>query len=452
MKKIRIDDLRIGMVVVKMDHSWISHPFLTSRKRIASERQIRLLKESGVDEVYVDIAESPAGSAPAAEGAAPQGPPDAPVFRGETAAAPPDVPFAVEVRAARAVQRETHSVVRDVLRDVRLGRTVESEKVGRAVSGMIDSIFRNQDALTSLTRLKGYDEYTFVHSVNVCVLSLALGRALGLSRDDLGRMGVGALLHDTGKMRIPGAILNKTGKLSAEEFDVIKRHPAHGAEILAKAGGISESSIHVALQHHERRSGSGYPHGVSGIRIEAYAQIVSIMDVYDAMTTDRSYQKAFPAYEAIRRIYEWGKRDFNAAYVERFIQCVGIYPVGTIVQLDTGEIGVVSSINHEKLLRPGVILVWKDASTRYAEPRPADLSEPAGEAQSFRRTIVRPLAPGSFGIDPEAYLAPPEAAAAALGGRVRRPAHGACISIKVYILDCRSGRPGRNTPCSSACL
>lgn len=416
MKKIRIGDLRIGMIVVKMDHSWISHPFLTSRKKITSEKQIRLLEESGVGEVYVDVPGDP-DDGRAAEGKAPPGSPDASGLEREPAAAPappPEVPFDLEVQAARAVQRETHSVVRDVLHDVRLGKTVESEKVGRAVSGLIDSIFRNQDALTSLTRLKGYDEYTFVHSVNVCVLSLALGRSLGLSRDDLGRMGVGALLHDTGKMRIPSGILNKTGKLSPEEFDIIKRHPVQGAELLTKAGGISESSVHVALQHHERRSGGGYPHGVTGIRIEAYAQIVSIMDVYDAMTTDRSYQKAFPAHEAIRKIFEWGKRDFNAKYVERFIQCVGIYPVGTLVELDTGEIAVVSSVNHGKLLRPEVVLVCKDPSTRYPEPRPADLAEPGGEAQSFKRTIVRPLAPGSFGVDPEAFLSRPEIAAAAL--------------------------------------
>jgi HD-GYP domain-containing protein (c-di-GMP phosphodiesterase class II) len=292
---------------------------------------------------------------------------------------------------ARAVQREAQIVIRDIMQDVRLGKNIESDRVKRVVNNMIDSIFANQSALASLTRIKDYDEYTFVHSINVCILCLTLGRHLNFSREELEQMGIGALLHDVGKMRIPPYILNKPGKLTEEEFNEVKKHPLYTLEVLDKSHGIPDSSKQVALQHHERYNGRGYPRGLRGEEITRFGQIAAIIDVYDAITADRVYKKAIPLHEGIRIIYQGVKEDFSQLLVEHFIQCMGIYPAGTLVLLDSEEIGIVCAVNPEKLLRPNVMLIFRDPKTRYPQPFTVDLMEKREDGAWFKRTIVMPL-------------------------------------------------------------
>ena len=309
---------------------------------------------------------------------------------------PPDshqghIILAKEIEMARVVQREAQIVIRDIMQDVRLGKNIESDRVKRVVNNMIDSIFANQAALASLTRIKDYDEYTFVHSINVCILCLTLGRHLNFSREELEQMGIGALLHDVGKMRIPPHILNKPGKLTEEEFNEVKKHPLYTLEVLDKSQGIPDSSKQVALQHHERYNGRGYPRGLRGDEIARFGQIAAIIDVYDAITADRVYKKAIPLHEGIRIIYQGVKEDFSQLLVEHFIQCVGIYPAGTLVLLDSEEIGIVCAVNPEKLLRPNVMLIYRDSKTLYPQPFIADLMEKGEDGGWFKRSIVMPL-------------------------------------------------------------
>ncbi|GAB4239400.1 MAG: HD-GYP domain-containing protein [Deltaproteobacteria bacterium] len=389
-KKIRIDDLCVGMVIEKMDRPWTEHPFLTNRKKITSEDQIRALRAYGIEEVYID----------AEDGADTNGPDPRDEWSDLEVPLEKEVPLDEELRYAEATHREAQHLVRDVMQDVRLGRNIESEKVSRVVGGMIDSIFRNADALSSLTRLKGYDDYTFVHSVNVGVLSLALGRSFAMSRRELEALGIGALLHDTGKIRVPAGILNKPGRLDDAEMEEIRRHPLYSVEVLEGAGGIPDESKRVALQHHERWNGNGYPHGITGEEIGPFGQIAAICDVYDAMTSDRVYAKGMPPHEGIRKIHGWAGMHFSEELVHRFIRCMGIYPVGTVVQLDTREVGVVTSLNREKVLRPRLTLLFRDLRTRLPEPVSVDLEEKAPGGRRFARTIVGPLDPSGLGIDP----------------------------------------------------
>jgi len=414
---------------------------------ITSENQIEKLRQYGVQEVYIDPERGE--DAVASETAEPSRDPSARGTAGvkeklvsETTAQTPDpsvqtivgteeekvllqklpapapqtimdysvaaskesILLAKEIEMARVVQREAQVVIRDIMQDVRLGKNIESDRVKRVVNNMIDSIFSNQAALASLTRIKDYDEYTFVHSINVCILCLTLGRHLNLSREELEQMGIGALLHDVGKMKIPPHILNKPGTLTEEEFNEVKKHPLYTMEVLEKAHGIPEASKQVALQHHERYNGRGYPRGLRGEQIGRFGQIAAIIDVYDAITADRVYKKAIPLHEGIRMIYQGIKEDFNQLLVEHFIQCVGIYPAGTLVLLDSEEIGIVCAVNPGKLLRPNVMLIYQNPKTRYPQPFVVDLMEKGEDSQWFKRTIVMPLDCRQWNIHVDDFL------------------------------------------------
>jgi HD-GYP domain-containing protein (c-di-GMP phosphodiesterase class II) len=430
-----------------LDTIWFKHPFLTGKKMITSENQIEKLRQYGVQEVYIDPERGE--DAVASETAEPSRDPSARGTAGvieklvsETTAQTPDpsvqtivgteeekvllqklpapapqtimdysvaaskesILLAKEIEMARVVQREAQVVIRDIMQDVRLGKNIESDRVKRVVNNMIDSIFSNQAALASLTRIKDYDEYTFVHSINVCILCLTLGRHLNLSREELEQMGIGALLHDVGKMKIPPHILNKPGTLTEEEFNEVKKHPLYTMEVLEKAHGIPEASKQVALQHHERYNGRGYPRGLRGEQIGRFGQIAAIIDVYDAITADRVYKKAIPLHEGIRMIYQGIKEDFNQLLVEHFIQCVGIYPAGTLVLLDSEEIGIVCAVNPGKLLRPNVMLIYQNPKTRYPQPFVVDLMEKGEDSQWFKRTIVMPLDCRQWNIHVDDFL------------------------------------------------
>lgn len=452
LKKIKIEDLKVGMLIVNLDRSWFKHPFLTSKKTITSEKQIQKLREYGIREVYIDpekgrevllpqtLQEVLAPSAPAVgeteqgtkigPGPAPQEELESPshlpdqrdsiaywekivpnveekFFSRQTAIGitPEDkVPFSGEIEAARQVQRQAQVVVKDIMQDIRLGKNIESGPVKNVVHRMIDSIFNNRTALASLTRIKDYDEYTFVHSINVCILSLTMGRHLNFSREELEQIGIGALLHDAGKMKISPHILNKPGKLTEEEFHEIKKHPLYSLELLERAEGIPGVSRQVALQHHERYNGRGYPYGLKGNEIGRFGQIAAIIDVYDAITSDRAYKKAIPPHKAMRELYQGGKEDFNQLLVEFFIQCVGIYPVGTLVLLDSEEIGIVYAVNPEILLRPNVLVLYRDSKTFYPKAFLVDLTEKKPNSEWFKRTIVMPLDSQRWNIRMDDYL------------------------------------------------
>jgi HD-GYP domain-containing protein (c-di-GMP phosphodiesterase class II) len=459
LQKIKVEDLEIGMFIADIGLPWFKHPFLTKKKKIVSEDQIQKLKDSGILEIYIDpdkglsIASgrfekkdsTPSAGPSASEIRAKEASSYTAVETGRTvemgdrtaATGPTDdvkagdpqvsvleeiarnveektsrkktpplkiLSSAEEIEISRTVRRDAQVLVRDIMHDIRMGKNIDSGRVKRVVNNMIDSIFRNQDAMIGLSRIRGYDEYTFVHSVDVCVLCLTLGRHLDFNRDKLQQIGIGALLHDTGKMKVPNHILNKPGRLTQDEFEEIKKHPVYGAEILESAGGIPEESKEVTLRHHERYNGKGYPYGLKAEEIGYFGQLAAITDVYDAVTSDRCYGKAILPYEGIRKIYEGAKEEFNQLFVERFIQCIGIYPVGTLVQLDTWEIGIVFSINHEIVLRPHVLLVRKDSGKSYEVPALVDLTERAEDQQRFKRTILRPLDPQKWDLNISYYL------------------------------------------------
>lgn len=477
LKRIPVDDLKLGMFIVNLGRSWLAHPFLRNQFSITSPKQITKLKKYGIKEVYIDprrgldvsfpkIELEPPDPPPAEELEAPQeahlydkqraisgrpslvpssGPSPLPLkgeppFSGagpNVSFEPPeksdsmaywrenvkkveeslpsyedtlripfddDVPYANEIESARAIQWEAQNIVRNVMNDVRMGKSIESERVKRVVNSMVDSILRNQDALVSLTRMRSLDEYTFVHSLDVCILSLSLARHLNLSREEMMEIGIGALLHDVGKMRLPTQVLKKPDTLSESEWVEVRKHPVYSLEILEASEGIPDSSKQLALQHHERYNGSGYPFALKGDTIGTYGQIVGIVDFYDAITSDRPYQKAIQPHEAIRLVYDRGEGEFNRLMVERFIQCIGIYPFGTLVLLDTEEMGIVCGVRPDVLLRPNVLIIYQNSRTPYPEPFLADLTEKVDHSSWYKRSIIMPLDPSKWNIRVDDYL------------------------------------------------
>lgn len=300
--------------------------------------------------------------------------------------------FHEELKDAKSVRDEAEVVVREFLNSVRLGKDIDTPAVHDNIDRMIDSLFRNQDALASLARLKSVDDYTFAHSVNVCILSLTLGRHMGLKRESLHDLGIGAILHDVGKMLVPPGILKKPGSLTDSEFSEMKRHSLLGGELLLKTREIKEESRIVALQHHEKYDGNGYHKKLRGKDIHLYARIASVADVYDAMTSNRVYQKGMVPEEAMKKMYLMRETHFEPELVERLIKCLGIYPIGTIIELNTGEISIVKMTNHTHPLQPVVTMLFDKEKRPFLEPFAVDLKDEIG------RWIVSSRDSDAFGV------------------------------------------------------
>ncbi|MFZ5508877.1 MAG: HD-GYP domain-containing protein [Pseudomonadota bacterium] len=402
LKKIRIDQLKPGMFVHDLNCNWTDHPFLRNRFLVGGDKDVQRIRDAAVKELYIDtarggdVADAPTREEVIAEldremAAAAQGP-----------AAPVRHSVAAEMARAQAVHRQAHRVVRSVMQDVRLGRAVQLEQVEPVVENITSSILRNSGALLSLCLIKNKDDYTFLHSVSVCTLMVAFCRSVGMDADTIRQAGIGGLLHDTGKMMVPDAILNKPGRLTDEEFALIKRHPEEGYAVLVRTPGIGEMPLDITLHHHERMDGSGYPKSLPGESITTLAQMAAIVDVYDAITSDRCYHKGMAPTEALRKIFEWSKFHFNPQLVQAFLRCIGIYPVGTLVLLESGRLGVVTEQNEAQLLQPRVKVFFSTKSNAYIKPEEIDLSRPMGKGGADR--IVGHEAPEKWRVDPARFL------------------------------------------------
>jgi putative nucleotidyltransferase with HDIG domain len=403
-KTIPLDQLTIGMSVVGMDRSWLDTPFLRHRILITRRAQIDKLRRAGVGTVVIECEPCPE---PVTVALPPIGnSPDSNLTRstdessdGRRTARP--TAFEEELPVAHDVYRSAKGLVEAAMQDVRIGRAINSDAVSRLVTAMVDSILRNADALVSLSRLKSFDEYTFFHSVNTSILALALGRRLGFSPDMLHLLGSGTLLHDIGKTKIPLDILNKPGRFEPHEFEIMKQHALRGVEVLSVTTGFQEEIIRPALEHHERVDGTGYPFGRNRAELTPFGLIASVVDIYDAMTSDRCYHKGMPAHRVLQHLYTLGQDGhLDSIYVQQFIQCVGVYPVGSCVLLNTGEAGIVSQLHQDQPVSPKLILV-RDANLCTMAPKAIDLREQDPDPS---RKIVAVLDSKELSIDVEMYL------------------------------------------------
>ncbi|ADH87059.1 HD-GYP domain-containing protein [Desulfurivibrio alkaliphilus] len=396
--KIPVSDLQPGMYVRRFDCGWLQHPFLFNRRKVKSAADIERLKNWGVRHVYVEV-EHPRPARPAPEPAPVQPPPapgPLPMADLPEMGAGKQVPLSRELVRAEKARRQAKTVAKDLLRSVREGKELKLKEAETAVSGLDTSISHNKDALLLLMRLRNTDEYTFEHSVNVGVLLLAFCHSLGFDRETTRTIGLGGLLHDVGKMAVPPHILNKPGKLSEEEFRQIKEHVLKARRILAATAAISLPVAKIALEHHERFDGTGYPYGLNGEAISRGGQMASIADVFDALSADRCYHRGMEQAEVLRRLYGWRHSHFNAELVQRFIKCIGIFPPGTLVRLESGMLAVVVE-SGQNLLQPVVRLVYDTNRDWAVFPRDLDLAKP-GKGGADR--IICHELPARWGINP----------------------------------------------------
>ncbi|HEY0847327.1 MAG TPA: HD-GYP domain-containing protein [Noviherbaspirillum sp.] len=404
-KKIDVHQLRVGMFVHDLICHWMDHPFVRNRFLLSSEEEIRKIVEAGIHEVYIDPGKGlDVRDAPTAEQVRYTLEQEIVDIASRQPAAPARVSLAEELARAKQIKNQAHQLVRNVMHDARLGKAIELDQVEPVVESITASILRNPGALTGLLRIKNKDDYTFLHSVSVCTLLVAFCRSAGMEATTIRQAGLGGLLHDTGKALVPDAVLNKPGRLSDEEFDIIRKHPQDGHDILLKSPDIGEIPLDITLRHHERMDGSGYPGKLTGEKISTLAQMAAIVDVYDAITADRCYHKGMPAAEALRRIYEWSKFHFNPLQVQSFMRCVGIYPVGTLVRLESGRLGVVTEPHETNLLAPKVKVFFSIKSNTYIQPQEIDLSRPLGLGGGDR--IVSHESPEKWRVDPMLFFNP----------------------------------------------
>ncbi|OGB40658.1 MAG: phosphodiesterase, partial [Burkholderiales bacterium RIFOXYC2_FULL_59_8] len=307
-----------------------------------------------------------------------------------------------EMGRARVVLSEANRIIGEVMHGARLGRQIEQEKVDHVVSEMSESVLRNKDALLSLCRIKEKDNYTFLHSVSVGVLLMSFSRTFNLKNEDMQLLGTGGMLHDIGKTRVPDRILNKTGALTPDEFSTIQRHVVYGQNILAEMPNISQTSYEVVAQHHERYDGSGYPLKLKGADMSIYGQMASIVDVYDAITSDRCYRKGMDPTVALRKMFEWSKFHFDPVLIQTFVRTIGIYPVGTLVMLESRKIAVVIDQQGRDLTRPLVLVVFDALKHCHLTPQDVDLSKPLGHGGGDK--IVSHESAEQWRIDPYQYI------------------------------------------------
>jgi putative nucleotidyltransferase with HDIG domain len=313
-------------------------------------------------------------------------------------------PVETEMAYAREIEHGARETLLTILEDARLGKSLDTPRVRQVVNRMTESILRNPDAMTWLTHLKKKHEYTATHSLRVCVLSLVFGRHLGYDRERLNILGIGALLHDIGKLKVSNEILDKPGRLTAEEYEVMKSHVPEGLKLLENENGIPAVALEVVGRHHERYNGKGYIAGLTGDTIGEFGLISALADTYDAMTSDRSYHPGRTPVDALKTIYDGRENTFHPWLAEQFIQCMGIYPIGSVVELSTGGVGVVISANRQRRLRPRVALVLSPDKKRYNPAPILDLMQVTQDTQGKPYEIRSVLPPGAFGINPTDYI------------------------------------------------
>ncbi|MFN7752278.1 MAG: HD-GYP domain-containing protein [Pseudomonadota bacterium] len=373
LKRIPVENLRPGMFVNSLCGSWLSHAFWRKRFEVKSREDIARLARGGVRDVMIDTERGLDIDRPLAE-AAPSPSPRTPLP--VAAAAPTAARVAVEeeLEQAARVCRQARAGMVSMFAEARMGHAVDTSSAMGLVEDIGASIERNPLALVSMARLKSADDYTFMHSVAVCGLMLALGRQLGLEGDELREAGLAGLLHDLGKAQISASLLNKPARLDEAEWREIRRHPVLGHALLERAGSAAEIALDVCLNHHERMDGGGYPAGLDGSRLSLHARMASVCDVYDAITSNRPYKAGWDPGESIRRMAEWAPEHFDERVFKAFVRSVGIYPVGSLVRMASGRLGVVIDQGERSLTTPRVKLFFSTSAGIHIPPQVIDLS------------------------------------------------------------------------------
>ena len=392
--EINVKDLKVGMYVAKLDKPWEESNFLYQGFELKNQADINAVKEQ-CEFVFIDVKKQ--NRNPKLESI------DTPYSKGwlETRIPPNKLSsFEKEIEHAGYVYQKTSNLIRSFMEDLTLGITVLNAKA--AVAECVDSILKAPDALLWMTKIKKSDSHTSQHSINVCIYAIALGRHLNLPVKELNNLGLCGLMHDLGKMSVPLAVLNKPGKLDPDELIIMQSHAKLGWKLLRSSSHIYEGAIDVAHSHHERLDGNGYPRKLTAEKITPFTRIVTVVDVYDALTSDRVYHKGRTHLEAINIMNKMCGTHLDPDLTHKFIECLGIYPPGSIVEMSNGEIAIVVETNQKYRLKPKIILLL-DKHKKPRTERMIDLSNICLDKSRQDYRITKFVRSEDYGIDLKKY-------------------------------------------------
>ncbi len=393
LKRIDVSHLSQGMFIHEFCGSWMEHPFWRTRFLLKSDHDLRRIRGSSIQEVWIDTdrgldvaPHAPATTRSEADDAIDSALASIDAQPGALTAAPsvPSAPrradrgpatMTEELHRASAICHTAKTAVVSMFREARMGQAIDARDAASLVEEISGSLTRNPGALISLARLKTANEYTYMHSVAVSALMVALARQLGLDAATVQQAGMAGLLHDLGKAGIADAILNKPGALTDEEFDTMRSHPALGHAMLRPCG-LAPQVLDACLHHHEKIDGTGYPHRLMGSDVHLLARMSAICDVYDAITSNRPYKAGWDPSESLRRMAEWTKGHFDSRLFQAFVKCMGIYPTGSLVRLSSGHLAIVLEQSPGTLLAPRVRAFFSLSSGLRIAPETMDLSDP----------------------------------------------------------------------------
>lgn len=392
--QVRTNFLKIGMYVSELDKPWTESRFLFQGFPINSEEDLLALQEE-CDWVYVDFpSDKQYQTYLETVSAEPQSKPQ---HSAELSALQEELP------RAQTNYRSSTKLVKNVMQNIIRDEDFELEPVKKAVEECVDSILHNPDALMLLSNIKNADEYTAEHCMRVAIMAIAFSKFLGLGEEELQAIGIGAMLHDVGKVKIPDEILNKPGKLTPAEYRIMQDHAVEGFKILKEKKLLSAGVIDIAHSHHERLDGNGYPRRLLAHQISRYAKIVSIVDTFDAITSERVYSPALSPSYAFKVILDNSETQFDAKFAKKFVEWMGIYPVGSIVEMHTGELGIVTRVHQEQKLKPRVLLVT-DENKSSGYQHIIDLANMATHSSGVPYQIKTIHPNGAFGIDLKTFV------------------------------------------------
>ena len=388
-KKVSVDFLKPGMYVSNIDRPWVETDFLFQGFLIKSQDEIDKLKQF-CTYVFIDIE---------------RGDPAEVYVTTNSDESGIDMKVEEELSRAKATYSRLTDEFNNIINAIKSGRKLDFEIIKKDIHLLVEGGLRNSDAYLLLTKLKTRDNYTYTHCLSSSIFGIMMGKQMGLQSAQLQELALCCMFFDIGKIKLPKELLIKEGALDDEEILLVKNHVLDSVEILKTTQGIPSSVIEVALNHHERFNGSGYPTGKKGAEIPVFARIAGIVDTYDAITSQRIYRKQASHEKAIKELYNLRDIDFQADMVEMFIQCLGIYPTGSLVELNTGEVGIVLQQNKISRLKPRIMIILnrKKEFNNYF-PIINLLTDGHGKNEQPLE-ISRTLEPDSYGINPsEFYL------------------------------------------------
>ncbi|MEW6981139.1 HD-GYP domain-containing protein [Colwelliaceae bacterium 6471] len=369
--EIKIEELAIGNYVVEIVKQRGNYN-LTKGGHIKNDNVIQNLAKKGVETLLIDTSKQlDVQTAP--ETAEQQPSTDIPTeyeIRSST------TPVILEINKARKLFKESKDIQRKVFDDALSGREINMEAVTDVTNKTIDAIFKNPDSLACIINIRKKDEYLLEHSVSVSILMTIFSRFLKIDRSLVLELSIGAFLHDVGKIMIPDEILNKPGKLTDSEFEIMKSHVNHSIEVIENTPDISKLSLEVAALHHEKLDGQGYPFQVPAENISTYGRMITICDIFDALTANRVYKDGYSHVKAFSILRNLAQKDhLDTRLVDLFIKCMGVYPVGTLVELHSNKLAIVESRNHEDPIRPKVRSFYNAQHHHYIMTQDIDLTK-----------------------------------------------------------------------------